>query len=93
MQITKIVVRPLSKANKVKATASVTFDDSFIVHDIRIIQGDKGLFIAMPSRKLPNGSFRDVAHPLNQEMREMIQTMILEEYKKIGKSSEESKEA
>lgn len=88
MQITKIVVRPLSKPNKVKATASITFDDSFIVHDIRIIEGDKGLFIAMPSRKLPNGSFRDVAHPLNQETRDMIQAMVLEEYAKLEGSSE-----
>lgn len=92
MQITKIVVRPLSKPNKVKATASITFDDSFIVHDIRIIEGDKGLFIAMPSRKLPNGSFRDVAHPLNQETREMIQTMVLEEFAKLEGSSGASEE-
>ncbi len=92
MQITKIVVRPLSKPNKVKATASITFDDSFIVHDIRIIEGDKGLFIAMPSRKLPNGSFRDVAHPLNQETREMIQTMVLEEFAKLEGSSKPSEE-
>jgi stage V sporulation protein G len=82
MQITRIVVRPMEKDSKVRATASVTFDDVFVVHDIRIIEGDRGLFIAMPSRKLPNGNFKDVAHPLNQETREMIQSAVLAEYEK-----------
>lgn len=93
MQITKVSVRPLNRPNKVKATASVTFDDTFIIHDVRIIEGDKGLFIAMPSRKLPNGTFRDVAHPLNQEMRDAIQTAVLEEFDRAaGESKADTKE-
>lgn len=84
MQITRVIVRPMERGNKVRATASVTFDDVFVVHDIRIIEGDRGLFIAMPSRKLPNGSFKDVAHPLNQETRDMIQAAVLAEYERAA---------
>ena len=62
MEITKVSIRPV-EMNKVKAIASITIDDQFVVHDLRVVEGDKGLFVAMPSRKLPNGDFRDIAHP------------------------------
>jgi len=65
-----------------KAIASVTFDDAFVVREIRVIEGQNGLFVAMPSRKTPSGEFRDIAHPINSEARQIIQDAILEEYKK-----------
>lgn len=79
MDITKVVIRPVDM-NKVKAVASITIDDEFVVHDLRIVDGEKGLFVAMPSRKLPSGAFRDVAHPINTETREKIQGAVLAEY-------------
>ncbi len=82
MKITNVGVRLVTNMNRVQAIASVTFDDEFVVHDIRIVQGDKGLFIAMPSRRLPDGRFKDVAHPLNSEVRAAIQDAILEEYER-----------
>lgn len=80
MEITKVSIRPV-EMNKVKAIASITIDDQFVVHDLRVVEGDKGLFVAMPSRKLPNGDFRDIAHPINSETRERIQAAVIEEYK------------
>ncbi len=81
MQITKVSVRQV-EMNKVKAIASITIDDEFVVHDLRVVEGERGLFVAMPSRKLPSGEFRDIAHPINSETRERIQTAVLEEYKR-----------
>ncbi len=78
MKITKIVVRPV-EMNKVQAIASITFDEELVIHNLRVVQGDRGLFVAMPSRKLPNGEYRDVAHPINVETRERIQKAILDE--------------
>lgn len=80
MQITDIRTRVVSKESKMKAVVSVTFDDSFVVHDIKVIEGEKGLFIAMPSKKTPDGEYRDVAHPINGDMRAMPQDAILTEY-------------
>ena len=80
MQITDIRVRVVSKDSKMKAVVSVTFDDAFVVHDIKVIEGEKGLFIAMPSKKTPNGEYRDIAHPINGEMRAMLQDAILEQF-------------
>ncbi len=80
MQITDIRIRVVSNESKMKAVASVTFDDSFVVHDIKVIESQNGLFIAMPSRKTPNGEFKDIAHPINPETREKIQNAILEAY-------------
>jgi stage V sporulation protein G len=80
MEITKVSIRPV-EMNKVKAIASITIDDQFVVHDLRVVEGDKGLFVAMPSRKLPNGDFRDIAHPINSETRERIQAAVIAEYK------------
>ncbi|MCL6473149.1 MAG: septation regulator SpoVG [Firmicutes bacterium] len=80
MEITKVSIRPV-EMNKVKAIASITIDDQFVVHDLRVVEGEKGLFVAMPSRKLPSGDFRDIAHPINSETRERIQAAVIAEYK------------
>lgn len=89
MNITKVSVRQVDM-NKVKAIASITIDDDFVVHDLRVVEGERGLFVAMPSRKLPSGNFRDVAHPINSQTREMIQNVVLEEYKRFLETSKES---
>ena len=81
MKITSVTVRKIDKENsRMKGIASVLLDDSFAVHDIRIIEGDNGLFIAMPSRKASDGEYRDIAHPINSGTRDRIQTLILEKY-------------
>jgi len=83
LKITSVTVRKIEKENsRMKGIASVLIDDSFAVHDIRIIEGDNGLFIAMPSRKTPTGGYRDIAHPINPEVRKMFEEAILEEYNK-----------
>jgi stage V sporulation protein G len=81
MKVTAVSMRVVDR-ERVKAFASITIDDEFVVHDLRIVQGEKGLFVAMPSRRLPNGEFRDVAHPIKSEVREMIQKAVLEEYER-----------
>lgn len=83
MNITDIRIRKVDATGKMKAIVSVTFDDMFVVHDMKIIEGASGLFIAMPSRKTPSGDFKDIAHPINSETREMIQRIILEEYENL----------
>ncbi len=80
VQITDVRIRKINTEGKMKAIVSVTFDDQFVVHDIKIIEGQNGLFIAMPSRKTPEGEFKDIAHPINPETRSMIQNAILKEY-------------
>ena len=82
MQITDVRVRKITKEGKMKAIVSITLDDEFVVHDIKVIEGEKGLFIAMPSKKAADGEYRDIAHPINSETRDLIQTMILESYEK-----------
>ncbi len=81
MQVTDVRVRKVSKEGKMKAIVSITLDDEFAIHDIKVIDGDKGLFIAMPSRKAGDGEYRDIAHPINTRMRDHIQNIILEKYK------------
>lgn len=83
MKVTDVRIRKVQEEGKMKAIVSVTFDDEFVVHDIKIIEGQNGLFIAMPSRKMADGEFRDIAHPINAETRKKIQDAILEEYEKI----------
>ncbi len=83
MQITDIRIRKISKDSKMKAVVSITFDDAFVVHDIKVIDGEKGLFIAMPSRKASDGEYRDITHPINSETRDMIQNTILKKYNEI----------
>ena len=82
MQVTDVRIRVIDKDSKMKAVASVTFDDCFVVHDIKVIEGEKGLFIAMPSKKATDGEYRDIAHPINSETRDRIQKIILESYEK-----------
>ncbi len=93
MQITDIRVRKLTKEGKMKAVVSVTFDDVFVVHDIKVIDGDKGLFIAMPSRRAGDGEYRDVAHPINSDMRDRLQSEILAKYEEAVKESRENETA
>lgn len=80
MTITDVRVRKIAVEGKMKAIVSVTFDNEFVVHDIKIIEGQNGLFIAMPSRKTPDGEFKDIAHPINTDTRERIQKSILDAY-------------
>ena len=80
MQITDVRVRKVAKEGKMKAVVSITIDEVFVVHDIKVIEGEKGLFIAMPSRKMTDGEYRDIAHPINSETRERLQNLILEKY-------------
>lgn len=83
MNITDVRIRKITTDGKMKAIVSVTFDDEFVVHDIKVIEGQNGLFIAMPSRKTPDGEFKDIAHPINTQTRENLQTSILTEYEKV----------
>ena len=80
MQITDIRIRSVEKEGKMKAVVSITIDDEFVVHDIKIIEGEKGMFIAMPSRKAADGEYRDIAHPINTATRERLQSMNLSKY-------------
>ena len=80
MNITDVRVRKVSKEGKMKAVVSITIDDEFVVHDIKVIEGEKGLFIAMPSRKAADGEYRDIAHPLNSVTTDRIQSIILDKY-------------
>ena len=92
MNITDVRIRKVSDEGKMKAVVSITFDDEFVVHDIKIIEGQNGLFIAMPSRKMGEGDFRDIAHPLVSETRNKIRDAIFEEYDRVlaEKASEEA---
>lgn len=80
MTITDVRIRKIAAEGKMKAIVSITFDNEFVVHDIKIIEGQNGLFIAMPSRKTPDGEFKDIAHPINTDTREKIQNSILKAY-------------
>ena len=80
MQITDVRVRKVAKEGKLKAVVSITMDDEFVVHDIKVIEGEKGLFIAMPSKKAVDGEYRDIAHPINSDTRDRIQSIILTKY-------------
>ena len=92
MQITDVRVRKVAKEGKLKAVVSITMDDEFVVHDIKVIEGEKGLFIAMPSKKALDGEYRDIAHPINSETRTMIENAILKEYNKLPIESSETSE-
>ena len=83
MNITKVTLRPVSM-NKVCAIASIVIDDEFVIHDLRVVDGEKGVFVAMPSRKLPNGEFRDICHPINAEARERLQQAVLAQFEADG---------
>ena len=93
MEITSVNVRKIEKeGSRMKGIASVLLDDSFVVHDIRIIEGDNGLFIAMPSRKTPTGGYRDIAHPINPEVRTMFEEAIFEAYENADDAEESEEE-
>ena len=92
MNITDVRVRKVAKEGKMKAVVSITIDDEFVVHDIKVIDGEKGLFIAMPSRKAADGEYRDIAHPINSDTREKIQTIILNKFEEVMEAEPEEAE-
>ncbi len=101
MEITDVRLRKIETEGKLRAYVSITFDDSFVVHDLRVIDGTKGMFVAMPSKRLPNGDHKDIAHPINTEIREKIQNAVLDVYSreleeapqvKVEEKAEEAKE-
>jgi stage V sporulation protein G len=87
MEITDVRVRTIGDEGKLKAIVSITFDDEFVVHDIKVIEGQNGLFIAMPSRKMSEGDFRDIAHPLTSETRNRLKEAIFEKYNAVQAES------
>lgn len=92
MQVTDVRIRKIQTDGKLRAYVSITFDDSFVVHDLRIIDGRKGMFVAMPSKLLPNGNHKDIAHPINTEVREKIQSAVLREYEATEQAARGSEE-
>ena len=80
MQVTDVRVRKIEKEGKMRAIVSITLDNEFVIHDIKVIEGEKGLFIAMPSRKAADGEYRDIAHPINSGTRDRIQKVIVDKY-------------
>ena len=93
MNMTEVRVRKVAKEGKMKAVVSITIDDEFVVHDIKVIEGEKGLFIAMPSRKAADGEYRDIAHPINSTTRDRIQTLILDKYQEVMNETDAQEEA
>ncbi len=83
MKITDVRVRVIGSESRLKGVATITFNNSFVVHDIKIIEGESGVFIAMPSKKMPNGSYRDIAHPINSETRKLLEDAIIAEYENV----------
>ena len=92
MNISDVRVKKVAKKGKMLAVVSVTFDDEFVVHDIKVIEGEKGMFIAMPSRKAGDGEYRDIAHPINSETRQRVQDVILDAYEKAAAETAEEEE-
>ena len=92
MQITDVRVRKVSKEGKMKAIVSITLDNEFVVHDIKVIEGEKGMFIAMPSRKTSDGEYRDIAHPINSVTRDRIQSLILNKYDEMLQQEDSTEE-
>lgn len=93
MEVTDVRLRRVNTEGRMRAIASITLDGEFVVHDIRVIDGNNGLFVAMPSKRTPDGEFRDIAHPINSGTRAKIQDAVLEEYRHVGKAKEEYEEA
>ena len=88
MNITDVRVRKILTEGKMKAIVSETLDDAFVIHDVKVVDGQNGLFVAMPSRKTPTGEFRDIAHPISQEARDLLQSRVLEKYEEALASGE-----
>ena len=82
INITNVKITKVESSTRVKGIASITIDDSFVVHDIKILESEKGLFVAMPSKKCPDETYKDIAHPINAEARELIQKAVINEYEK-----------
>lgn len=80
MQVTDVRLKKIEGQNRLRAIAAITIDECFVVHELRVIEGNNGLFVAMPSRKMPNGEYKDVAHPINQETRSMIEQAVIDVY-------------
>jgi len=91
VEITDVRLRKIETEGKLRAYVSITFDDSFVVHDLRVIDGNKGMFVAMPSKRLPNGDHKDIAHPINTEIREKIQNAVLDVYRRELEESPQAK--
>ncbi|WP_018924725.1 septation regulator SpoVG [Salsuginibacillus kocurii] len=92
MEVTDVRLRRVQTDGRMRAIASITVDHEFVVHDIRVIDGNNGLFVAMPSKRTPDGEFRDIAHPISSHTRDKIQTAVLGEYEKQGRSEEDKVE-
>ena len=90
MQITDVRLRRVNSEGRMKAIASITIDDEFVVHDIRVIDGNNGMFVAMPSKRTPDGEFRDIAHPISSSTREKIQSAVLTEYENAAAAEADS---
>lgn len=90
MEVTDIRLRRIQSDGRMRAIVSVTFDEAFVIHDIRVIEGNSGLFVAMPSKRTPEGEFRDIAHPINSGTREKIQSAVLGEYERVCKEETET---
>ncbi|SFD72995.1 stage V sporulation protein G [Lentibacillus persicus] len=93
MEVTDVRLRRVNTEGRMRAIASITMDEEFVVHDIRVIDGNNGLFVAMPSKRTPDGEFRDIAHPINSNTRGKIQDAVLEEYHRAGDTEEKYEEA
>ena len=93
MQITDVRVRKVAKEGKLKAVVSITMDEEFVVHDIKVIEGEKGLFIAMPSKRALDGEYRDIAHPINSGTRDRIQKIILAKYAEVLEETDDAETA
>ncbi|UOQ49526.1 MULTISPECIES: septation regulator SpoVG [Gracilibacillus] len=93
MEVTDVRLRRVNTDGRMRAIASITLDDEFVVHDIRVIDGNNGMFVAMPSKRTPDGEFRDIAHPINSGTRAKIQDAVLEEYQRAGEAEVEYEEA
>lgn len=93
MEVTDVRLRRVNTEGRMKAIASITIDHEFVVHDIRVIDGNNGMFVAMPSKRTPDGEFRDIAHPITSNTREKIQSVVLAEYDQVGDQQEAYEEA
>ncbi|MEJ8546152.1 septation regulator SpoVG [Brevibacillus ruminantium] len=93
MEVTDVRLRRVNTDGRMKAIASITIDHEFVVHDIRVIDGNNGMFVAMPSKRTPDGEFRDIAHPISSATREKIQAAVLNEYERVGQEEENTIEA
>ena len=92
MHVTDVRVRRIAREGKMRAVVSITIDSVFVVHDIKVIEGEKGLFIAMPSKKSADGEYRDIAHPMNSETRSMLEEIILKSYEESALQEEGARE-